>query len=1015
MGRFKTYGTMLLIILGCLTIFCVPVACAQYGTPTIPQVQIPLTLRETYGRSLVSFNAWGQFITSASYASLIPTGTNTLRTEPPRMPSFSAGGISFGNGRLSLPGVFSYYSPSTIHSNNGLFGVQTAGNSSFQWISALPSSLYEYQVPWFTDTPSANSVPNMAHLTSNGYPTYSSPFYGAQQFYGISFQGYLGLLLPQITRVNHLSRGFDFFQEGRYASAIEELEKAVKLPYEKVAKAQGYLLLGISYQELGIDYLDQAERYLKLAAGLQVYNPKVGVILAKVYYQKGRYIEAIDEYARVIEQEPENGEAIRGLALSYFKANDLTRALKELERAETIFPDDLEIIYTMAAVFEKKHLFAEALEYYNRILDQAPESIWAAQATAHLNDIELSGGASSIEDLKEEEIKVLILTAPNPGDLPDNALVVLLDDIGYQVLPDHTISQRIHKLVKILDNRGKDAGEVKFSYDSTYQHVHTDLARVIQPDGTVIGAGGAEIQEVTPWSDFPFYSNIKVLIISLPGVTVGSVIEYQVTIEDIPASRQFTPREIDAGFTLASTNPVQNAWINVSVPADREFTATIVNRESIEPEVVENGEMREYTWRLNDIPGMIVEPMMPPILDISPILYITSFPSWEVIADWWRALEFEAIIPNDAIKDAITQLTQGLSTQEEKARALFYYVASHIRYVGLEYGKGDVRPQSAAEVFEHKYGDCKNKSILLITMLREEGIEAYPVLLSTVKSGRAWEEIPRIDAFDHVIVLCIIDGAWIWMDSTVEASSFGDIPGADQDREALVIFDDGYEFLRIPVPDPEKNMDHEVMDIQVDGESTATVHTTITSTGINAIYSRSYFSSLDTVYRRQHIESIIAGRSTGGSLIDFTIENLYDPDALYTLDFQYTAPDFIEWAGDIGFMTISYLSANKTAIALEERTYPVFQGNTSVGESIVHVTIPSDLEVRYLPPTVTLEIPQILFISDYTVQDNTIVNYLLYEIRALSVPPEDYAAYKEFQEKVDRELKRKIILEKNGQ
>jgi hypothetical protein len=81
----------------------------------------------------------------------------------------------------------------------------------------------------------------------------------------------------------------------------------------------------------------------------------------------------------------------------------------------------------------------------------------------------------------------------------------------------------------------------------------------------------------------------------------------------------------------------------------------------------------------------------------------------------------------------------------------------------------------------------------------------------------------------------------------------------------------------------------------------------------------------------------------------------------------------------------------------------------------VHVTIPEDLEIRYCPPPVTLEIPQILFISDYNVQGNTIVNHLRYEIKTLLVPPEDYAAYKEFQGKVDRELKRKIILEKKGQ
>jgi hypothetical protein len=188
--------------------------------------------------------------------------------------------------------------------------------------------------------------------------------------------------------------------------------------------------------------------------------------------------------------------------------------------------------------------------------------------------------------------------------------------------------------------------------------------------------------------------------------------------------------------------------------------------------------MKHFIWRLNDIPGMLVEPMMPPVLDITPIIYITSFPSWEIIADWWRELEFQAIIPDDAIRSKVNQLTNNLDTQKDKARALFHYVASQIRYVGLEYGKGSVRPHKASQVYENKYGDCKNKTILLITMLREVGINAYPGLISTLYHGRAWEEIPRVNAFNHVITLCIIDDEWIWMDPTVETSSFGEIPGA---------------------------------------------------------------------------------------------------------------------------------------------------------------------------------------------------------------------------------------------
>ena len=682
-----------------------------------------------------------------------------------------------------------------------------------------------------------------------------------------------------------------------------------------------------------------------------------------------------------------------------------------MQKAELMDPNDIEILYTMGIVFEEKHLFVEAIQYFNKVLDISPDSNWASEAIDHLQDIELAGGASTIEDLEEEEILMLITTAPEPEDMPEIGLIVLLNDIHYEILPDDTLINRIHKLIKIMDERGKEASEIKLSYDSTYRSINVDLARVIKPDGTITGAGGEDIQEVTPWADFPFYSNIKVLIISMPDITIGSIIEYQVTIEDIPGSKRFDPKEIDAGFTLASTNPVKRARIEVSVPADREFKTTIVNGGPLEPEIVLNREIKHFTWRLNEIPGMLVEPMMPPVLDITPIIYVTSFPSWEMIADWWRDLEFQAIIPDDAIRSKVNQLTNNLDTRKDKARAIFHYVASQIRYVGLEYGKGAVRPHKAAQVFENKYGDCKNKTILLITMLREAGIDAYPGLISTLYNGRAWEEIPRVNAFNHVIALGIIDDEWIWMDSTVETCSFGEIPGGIQGRETLVIFDYGYSFIRVPVVEPEKNMDLEITDILIAEDSSATVSTTVTSTGINAIYSRKYFKALEPIYRQQHIETVITGKATGGSLIDFTLSEVEDLNEPYKLEYKYSIPDYIEWAGDIGFIKVTSLSPNKTAIIKGERVYPVFLENTSVGEGFTYITVPENISVLYMPPPITLEIPQILFISEYTLDGHTITYYLRYEIRQRYVPVEDFPEYKKFQEQVDKELNRKIIVE----
>ena len=80
-----------------------------------------------------------------------------------------------------------------------------------------------------------------------------------------------------------------------------------------------------------------------------------------------------------------------------------------------------------------------------------------------------------------------------------------------------------------------------------------------------------------------------------------------------------------------------------------------------------------------------------------------------------------------AIEEKTQELIKDKNTQEEKAKAIYHWVASKIRYVGVEYGEAGFEPHYATEIFKNKYGDCKDQSMLLISMLRYAGISAYPV------------------------------------------------------------------------------------------------------------------------------------------------------------------------------------------------------------------------------------------------------------------------------------------------
>src|ERR1043165_5221994 len=92
----------------------------------------------------------------------------------------------------------------------------------------------------------------------------------------------------------------------------------------------------------------------------------------------------------------------------------------------------------------------------------------------------------------------------------------------------------------------------------------------------------------------------------------------------------------------------------------------------------------------------------------------------------------------------VKQLLEGTQTVDEKIRAIYDFVVTDIRYVAWEFGVHGYKPYRASAIFERRFGDCKDKALVMNAMLKEAGIDGYPVLIKL--------EEPRSDE-DHALAL----------------------------------------------------------------------------------------------------------------------------------------------------------------------------------------------------------------------------------------------------------------------
>ena len=92
------------------------------------------------------------------------------------------------------------------------------------------------------------------------------------------------------------------------------------------------------------------------------------------------------------------------------------------------------------------------------------------------------------------------------------------------------------------------------------------------------------------------------------------------------------------------------------------------------------------------------------------------------------------------------------ATEAEKVEAIARFVGQEVRYNAWPFGTHGYEPFSAATIFERRFGDCKDKSILLRQMLAEIGVEAVPVLIRA-EYARAEEPLDAalVEHFNHCI------------------------------------------------------------------------------------------------------------------------------------------------------------------------------------------------------------------------------------------------------------------------
>ncbi|MFQ5645374.1 MAG: DUF3857 domain-containing protein [bacterium] len=734
---------------------------------------------------------------------------------------------------------------------------------------------------------------------------------------------------------------------------------------------------------------------------------KAYVRLGEIYLNRGETEKAISQLQKAIQLVPEDFEARKYLALAYIKSDRLIKARFIFGLLRETRPDDPEVLYYLGLIAEKKHLFDEALDNYRKLTAHYPRHSLSAKARESIGRLEKGSAELTLKTLDDSEVEQLIKQArQGQAEYPEAGALILLREHRYTVKPDNTMTKEIHCLIKILKDRGKRFGEVELDYDSGYQSVQVKLARTFKGSGQIVEAGLKSMRDLTPWSGFPLYSNVKVRVISMPEVTPGSIIEYKATIH---SNHLLNDDNFSFSHLLQAGEPIIRQRIVLNLPRDRSVKYRTRRISDLRPVITEKGDTKTYLWEIENMPELISEPMMPPWADVAPRLAVSSFSFWQEVSNWFNGLLSDQFELDEPARAKVKELVAQAADTREKARNIFHYVASKIRYVGLEYGQSGYKPHRAKEIFLNKYGDCKDQATLLVAMLRQVEIPAYLVLINTTGGGRVIKDLPMMQ-FNHCLAVVDIDGEKFWLDPTAGTCSFGDLPKGDQDRHVFVMYSMLGSFDKTPLYPPENNVLQRSTNLEIRLDESVHGYSTLLTRGNYNIGFRGY-KYHKPIKRERILKRMLNSLYPGGELINYSFSDLDDLNAPVKITMEYAGPKFLKQAGSLRIFQLPGVGISAGSVSLSKRKYDIFFKALSRTENLITITVPPNLSVRHLPGPIEKEAVGLSYKSSYRKQENKIVFKETRTIAKARISAADYPEYKKFKEGIALESDQYIILE----
>jgi len=619
---------------------------------------------------------------------------------------------------------------------------------------------------------------------------------------------------------------------------------------------------------------------------------------------------------------------------------------------------------------------------------------------------------------------------PTPASAKDAPAVVLLDDYLITVDDQNHAVERERIAVRILKPQGRGYTHCSIGYDIdeklNYFHSWT-----FTPDGRQLQAMDTDFLDQGAYEAPVLQFTERIRTVSPPASDPGAVVACE-------TEERLRPYMDEEEWQIQSSIPIVSEALELALPPGGHFAESWGKHAPIKPTEVASNHLR---WEIKDMPALDLENIhaTPAWGALAARMSVKwgetavkgTDNQWRAIGLWQEQLEEHRPDPTPEITAKAQELTAGATDFYTKLSRITDYAQKNIRYFIVERGIGGWQAHYAGDIFHNRYGDCKDKATLLISMLQAIGIRAHYLHVDS-RRGIIDPQAPSLFGNHMITAIEVPEGehdprlvatvkavngkTLLIFDPTDEETPVGLIRAALQGAWGNISNGPDSQVLEMPVLPPESAGLTRKGSFTLSADGAISGDVSEIFSGDDATNERWVIKDSDSKELRERLEQGLGAELPGLVFKGFEFHQAPDLDKPLNLDLHLNASNYARTAGSLLLIRPRVLGTHARAVpdVMEgkPRQYPIEIGHPGHWRDSFDIAIPTGYVVDETPDPVNLDTDFASYHSATTTKGNLLHYERDYVVRQVEIPPAQAAAFRHLESVIVSDEKSAAVLKK---